>query len=381
MQARSCSDNNQHSNTIEQITMKKKETRLTILDSLRGLAAVGVIFFWHYQVFIGEGEKNISSYPFVQIFHWFYSYGWILVDLFFVLSGFVLCHAHNNRILKNKEKFKNYLLHRIARLYPLTIFTTLFVFVIQRVRLIGGFGYTTHLHNDFMHLVINTFLLQGIFSKNYSLNGPSWTISILILLYILFFVCIKFFYKKRFIFYASMIAIGFSLTGFKDYMFHFHFISRGLIAFFIGCFTYEIYKYASDSKKKNILILTCFINIIFIIFATFFVPSNAKLMASVFVILFFPSIILLSLYSRIIIFLFDRKIFNQIGYISFSMYLIHFPLQLLIITLNDFYHLNIQYKSPYFFLFFFFFTVTVSYLVYNFFEKKVQSCTRLYLNK
>jgi peptidoglycan/LPS O-acetylase OafA/YrhL len=59
--------------------------RLSPLDALRGLAALAVAVFSHYVHFGGDR----SSYPFDKLapVHWLYANSWLMVDLFFVLTG------------------------------------------------------------------------------------------------------------------------------------------------------------------------------------------------------------------------------------------------------------------------------------------------------
>jgi peptidoglycan/LPS O-acetylase OafA/YrhL len=72
------------------------KSRLVALDGLRGLAAV-VVVVWH------TGATR------------FIPGGYLAVDLFFVLSGFVLSHAYEGRGVR----WRAFMLSRLIRLYPL----------------------------------------------------------------------------------------------------------------------------------------------------------------------------------------------------------------------------------------------------------------------
>lgn len=183
-----------------------------------------------------------------------------------------------------------------------------------------------------------------------------------------------------------MIFLEFFLQIFPDIFVRFSLISRGLIGFFVGCFTHEIYNYIINAGAKKILLtnvlkISCLIITIFIIIQTFFIPTTSYILTTLFVTAFFPAIILLSLNSKIIHSIFDRKIFHWLGTLSFSIYMIHFPLQLLIATIDSIYNLHINFDSYYFFLSFFAITILASYFIYNFYEQKIQSRLRLYLKK
>ena len=77
-------------------------TRFSTLDGMRGIAAISVMFF-HYT----------TSMP-ISIFR----HAPLAVDIFFILSGFVIAHSYGNRLGRNMTALE-YLLRRIIRLYPM----------------------------------------------------------------------------------------------------------------------------------------------------------------------------------------------------------------------------------------------------------------------
>src|ERR1700761_1809148 len=86
----------------------KTKKHYEILDGLRGVAAIGVVTFHFMEVAIADYSKN------------FIGNGFLAVDFFFWLSGFVIGYAYDDRIGKMgiKEFFKS----RLIRLHPLVIF-------------------------------------------------------------------------------------------------------------------------------------------------------------------------------------------------------------------------------------------------------------------
>ncbi|HEY4108220.1 acyltransferase [Puia sp.] len=89
---------------------------LPTLTPLRGVAAVLVVLF-HSQVFI---------YPVVdRRVTLLVEKGWLWVDFFFVLSGFILCYVYGEGFRKRVTKagYSQYLRARFARVYPLHFFT------------------------------------------------------------------------------------------------------------------------------------------------------------------------------------------------------------------------------------------------------------------
>src|SRR3978361_1115233 len=94
-----------HKNNIAPAILRTKQ-HFEILDGLRGVAALAVVTF-HFMEWVYTPDKN------------FIGHGFLAVDFFFCLSGFVIGYAYDDRIGKMGilEFFKS----RIIRLHPLVI--------------------------------------------------------------------------------------------------------------------------------------------------------------------------------------------------------------------------------------------------------------------
>lgn len=86
--------------------------RYEILDGLRGVAAVIVVIFHLFETY----SKGV---PYQMLNH-----GYLAVDFFFVLSGFVVGYAYDSRWSKGMS-FWNFCKRRIIRLQPMLIFGTI----------------------------------------------------------------------------------------------------------------------------------------------------------------------------------------------------------------------------------------------------------------
>src|SRR6202000_3059796 len=88
-------------------TILKTKQHFEILDGLRGVAALGVVTFHFMEMAYSDYSKN------------FIGHGFLAVDFFFCLSGFVIGYAYDDRIAKMGilEFFKS----RIIRLHPLVV--------------------------------------------------------------------------------------------------------------------------------------------------------------------------------------------------------------------------------------------------------------------
>lgn len=88
--------------------------RYEILDGLRGVAALMVVAFHLLEVYSGGNH-------FKQILN----HGYLAVDFFFVLSGFVIGYAYDDRWAKGMTTW-GFFRRRLIRLHPLVILGTLF---------------------------------------------------------------------------------------------------------------------------------------------------------------------------------------------------------------------------------------------------------------
>ena len=146
------------------------------LTGLRGIAAI-TVFIAHGRFY----EMVPSLRPFLIFFEWHS----LAVDLFFMLSGFVLVHVYSARFDAGVDRFWGpYFMARIARVVPLYLATL--------AACLGIFGagslvlgkWPAHVTWDVV--ATNLALLQnwpGLF--HISLNIPSWSLSVEVFCYIL----------------------------------------------------------------------------------------------------------------------------------------------------------------------------------------------------
>ena len=81
-----------------------------LLDGLRGVAALLVL--WHH---VFEGYSFAGGGPILVVNH-----GYLAVDFFFILSGFVLSYAYDDRWGKSLN-FGSFLKRRLIRLHPMVV--------------------------------------------------------------------------------------------------------------------------------------------------------------------------------------------------------------------------------------------------------------------
>src|SRR4051812_30959528 len=85
----------------------KTKRHFEILDGLRGIAALAVVIFHFMEWVFSDYSKN------------FIGHGFLAVDFFFCLSGFVIGYAYDSRI--GKMGVGAFFKTRLIRLHPLVV--------------------------------------------------------------------------------------------------------------------------------------------------------------------------------------------------------------------------------------------------------------------
>lgn len=95
-----------NSNNTSAVILPTKQ-HFEILDGLRGIAAFAVVLFHFMEWIYTDPSKN------------FIGHGFLAVDFFFCLSGFVIGYAYDDRIAK--MGLRKFFISRIIRLHPLVV--------------------------------------------------------------------------------------------------------------------------------------------------------------------------------------------------------------------------------------------------------------------
>ncbi|MBW2293283.1 MAG: acyltransferase, partial [Deltaproteobacteria bacterium] len=153
----------------ESVDIEVRSTRLRELDSLRGIAACGVLF-WHY-------SAHFHAKPLEGLFAGFYRSGFYAVDFFFVLSGLVLARAYGTEA--RRGRLAENIVKRIARMFPLHIATLVLVALGQWIlTAVIEQRHFVVANNDLYHFLLNLGLAQFLgLQSGFSFNSPAWSIS------------------------------------------------------------------------------------------------------------------------------------------------------------------------------------------------------------
>lgn len=166
------------------------------IDLLRFLAAAAVAFFFHYAIVFGDSPLKGSI-----VGDFLNTYGGYVVELFYVISGFVMFNAYGAKVREGKTVFTKYIVDRIVRLYPAVIVSVVFIWAIMWIGYaMYGEPITENANVSLIAILLNISGLNGgtvMEAAGMSVNGPSWYVSVLMVCYLLFYGIIKMCKKSR----------------------------------------------------------------------------------------------------------------------------------------------------------------------------------------
>jgi peptidoglycan/LPS O-acetylase OafA/YrhL len=275
--------------------------RIIELDSLRGIAAIMVVIY-HYTSRFFEIFKlpNTAFYKF--------SFGHLGVELFFMISGFV--------ILMSLDKVSNgweFIKKRFLRLYPSYWVAVLFTFAVLSIVGLPGRETTT------VQALVNLTMLHEFFGIPH-VDGVYWSLTVELSFYALVFLSL-FFNKSLFIKWGWVLLLILSIIVFvKSASF---FSSNTFILKYFHLFYAGSVFYAWRRKLLSVFL------IIPLLLLTIFHEYLLHGLIFMKPILFFY-LLFIALQFNLLRY-FPNKVFLFLGFISYPLYLLHQNLGYLII--------------------------------------------------
>jgi len=217
-------------------------TRFRALDGWRGICAV-LVALHHIEI-----HGWIYWQPLVRN-------GWLFVDFFFVLSGFVIAHSYGDK-LGSGERIKDFVIRRLGRLWPLHLVMLCAMIALELAHLVllhthpvAGEHAAFVADRSPFAIVTNLFLVQALGMHDFETwNGPAWSISCEFYTYLVFAaVCFLTVGRRMRVVFAGLFALLglLVLARFSDYgmreTFHWA-IFRCFFDFFVGVLAYEAWR-------------------------------------------------------------------------------------------------------------------------------------------
>lgn len=355
------------------------------IDGLRAIAVIPVIFYH-------------AGYP-------FFGGGYLGVDIFFVISGYLISYIILDQLKKNKFSILNFWKRRAKRILPALLSVIIFTSLLSYFFIPGNeIKVFTNSIVSSLFFFSNFFFQFNTgyfdFAAEYQPLIHTWSLSIEEQFYILFPIFLLLFYKNNYkliLFLILILSLLFAQWGgnlklsypfvedkllfynkgfFNDFMFPFSRVWELILGFFASIIL--IKKKKIFLNNKLLIESICFISLGLIFFSICNFdkyspyPSFYTLvpcLSTFFLIIFLNN-------SIFLIKLLSNQILVKIGLISYSLYLFHFP----IFSLLKFnlYHFNDSYVLDFII---FFLVIIISILNYKFietpFRKKINFKTTL----
>lgn len=306
------------------------------LTSLRAFAALAVVLF-HFSGSFGPATYPINKHSGIL------EYGYIGVDFFFLLSGFILYYVYRDEFRAIAwTTLNDFLIARLARLYPLHLFTLLIwlaatgvvSWLRQKLEIYGGFYHST---NDVATFVENLLLIHAWPpSPLPTWNRPAWSISAEWFAYLLFPALSVFFFRLRSV--VSVLAVATMAYGLLlgasvrqgtiagiDNLPALHPLLRIGPEFVIGMCACRLLMLTNASRLSG-----CVVDALLVLCAAaILVCAHFGLPDPLAVLLLVGIIGLTSLEAGAIGRFLKNRVLVYLGRISYSIYMVHYPLRTL----------------------------------------------------
>jgi peptidoglycan/LPS O-acetylase OafA/YrhL len=310
--------------------------RIDLLDSFRFLAIISVLLYhftcrYSSQVPVGSGYRDI------------FKYGYLGVNFFFVISGFVISYT-----LENTPSLASFCKNRFVRLFPPLLLCTVLTFWLASTLDKDGLFPNARQAKDFLPslTMINPNIWKEMTGRNFSwINGSYWSLWVELQFYVLV-SGIYFLDKKHFIrnFLLASIALsivkyipGFLLNShwrnilppraitlvaawsYADELFNLVFY---ILWFTLGVIFYHLYKRRSlrenrASFREDRFLFLYIALALCMLYGDRFVYSGWVLHVVV------AGLFLLMIYKKEYLVFLHHPLMRRIGMISYSIYLIH----------------------------------------------------------
>lgn len=292
--------------------------RFEALDALRGVCALLVVLF-HIPIY--HAFKDVAAFANLQF----------CVDMFFALSGFVLCHAYGQRLNDGAEGVR-FTVMRFARLWPLHIVVLALFVSLELAKLVfsraePSFALDSQAFgqgHSLWEIITNVLFLQSFgLHSGLSWNGSAWSAALEFYVSILFATVVLLFPRRLYdVFLGLCVVAGLLLYSVSPNTL---FVStdwgilRACFSFFAGCLVYDLRLRSGDRLKAPNLWEACSLALVVAFAVT--TPSGGWQYA-------FPIAAMIVIY----VFSFDQgavstvlrsSALQKLGLWSYSIYMIH----------------------------------------------------------
>jgi exopolysaccharide production protein ExoZ len=239
-----------------------QSNKINSLQVYRGVAAILVVLFH-----ITNYSRENLNYNFLG---GMFSFGYVGVDFFFVLSGFIILYNHAKDLGK-RQSISRYATKRLIRIYPIywmiTVTKLIAIIIIPSI---------AKPHEQELSTILNSLLLFP--QINLPIIGAAWTLSYEMLFYVLFGFAILFGWRWGLSLAGiwSVAMLGYALRGFigisvPDHYLITFFLNERNLEFIFGCVSAYI---VANCKLKHSIPVALTGGILFVLAGQFIMKAG-----------------------------------------------------------------------------------------------------------
>jgi peptidoglycan/LPS O-acetylase OafA/YrhL len=194
-----------------------RASKLLGLELVRFTCAMTVLV-WHFQHFAMAGDGAAMQQPHepLGLLLWpLYHFGLFGVQVFWCISGFIFYWKYGDAIAARRIEPKRFFWLRFSRLYPLHFATLLIVAALQPIYVALAGKPFVYPDNGPVNFLLQLGLAdQWGGPRDYSFNGPIWSVSAEVFVYVLFFMLLRIFGKSPWLILGAIgLALGSIWSG------------------------------------------------------------------------------------------------------------------------------------------------------------------------
>jgi len=349
--------------------LRPPPNKLLGLEALRFLAALAVLL-WHYVHFAYVADQPVDlvreHLPLYNLLRPFYEAGKYGVWVFWCISGFIFFWKYRDAISDRSMRGWTFLVYRLSRLYPLHFVTLLIVALLQAIYFRQRGYFFVYQANDLPHFLLQIFMASDwVAQDSNSFNGPIWSISVEVLVYIVFFLMLRFVTRSP---WLNLVVIAVCLNVNSQV--------AACLAFFYAGGLAAIARQSLTSMRLTVAIERAAWCVVIVVPASIWLFGLQSRMLDWILLLSYTPVLLFCLTCKIALPASAAKLVEAAGNMTYSSYLLHFPIQLLIALGFAMSGNPIPYYDGWFFAAFVTVTLLASYLTYRYFEAPAQALLR-----
>ena len=348
--------------------------KLLGLEALRFLTAFAILVF-HYRHFAFVADKPVGlvpeRLPLYGLLHAFHDSGAFGVWIFWCISGFIFFWKYRDAIAERPVGGWKFFVLRFSRLYPLHLVTLLLVALLQPVYF-GLHGYFfVYQDNDLPHLLAQLFMASdwGIV-HGYSFDGPIWSISVEVMVYFLFFLMLL--ASRSWLLNVAIVAacLGSAELNASGQ------VTNCLAFFYIGGLAAMARRGVAAARFRKAIEGAAWLAVMTTPPIVLSLARDQLDRLDFLLLLTYTPVLLFCLSREIVVLASVQKAVEAAGNMTYSSYLLHFPIQLAIVLGFTIVGLPIPLYDVWFFGFYLLTTLLAAYLTYRYFEAPAQSLIR-----